>query len=73
MKRYFMMYESDRIICGTNDHLYGYASSLKTAKAYIPRCKELFASYNPRNFRIYDSYGDIQADTNFVPCVHQEI
>lgn len=54
MKRYFMMYESDRIICGNSDHTYGYASTVKTAKGYIRKCRNILAEENPRNFRVYD-------------------
>ncbi len=72
MKRYFMEYESDRVVCGSNQHVYGNASSLKTAKGYISHAKKTQAEYNPRNFRIYDTWGDIDPETNHVPCVYTE-
>lgn len=72
MKRYFMIYESDRVICGSKDHTYGSAKQLKTAKAYISRCREKCAMDNPRNFRIYDILSDIDPETGFVRCVYQE-
>lgn len=70
-KRYFMKYESDERICGSYSHVYGGASTIKTAKSYISRCKKAEAEYNPRNFRIYDSWGKPGAD-GYVPCVYQE-
>ena len=71
MKRYFMEYESDRVICRSNVHIYGFASSLKTAKGYISKCKKFYAEYNPRNFKIYDTYGECASDEH-VPCVYFE-
>ena len=73
MKRYFVEFESDRIICRSNNHEYGRANSLKTAKGYISRIKKAFAEDNPRNIRIYDSWGDVDPNTNFVPCVYSEL
>lgn len=71
MKRYFMEYESDKKVCGDNSHVYGFASTLKTAKSYISRCRKTDAQNNPRNFRIYDTWGDCAPDEH-VPCVCQE-
>lgn len=71
-KRYFMKYESDQVVCHSTDHLYGNASTVKTAKGYISRCKREMKQYNPRNFRIYDSYGDVDPKTDYVPCVYQQ-
>ena len=48
------------------------ASSIKTAKMYINRCRKQKAQYNPRNFRIYDHWADVDPITNYVPCVYQE-
>jgi hypothetical protein len=72
MKRYFMEYESDQAICGDNQHVYGYTSSLKSAKGYISRARKTEAEYNPRNFRIYDSWADVDPETNHVPCIYAE-
>lgn len=72
MKRYSMRYESDDIFRGMNDHEYGMASSLKTAKQYISKCREQKAQSNPRNFRIYDHYAEVDEATGFVPCVYAE-
>ena len=71
MKRYYMCYDSDQIVCGSNEHVYGFASSLKTAKQYINRCCKEKAEYNPHNFRIYDTYSDLDPKTGYVPCVYQ--
>lgn len=70
MKRYFMEYESDRKVCGSYSHVYGFASTLKTAKSYIGRCRKREAEDNPRNFRVYDTQGDC-APNEHVPCVYQ--
>ena len=32
MKQYFMEYESDRKVCGGYSHVWGFASSIKTAE-----------------------------------------
>ena len=71
MKRYYMQYDSDQIVCGSNEHTYGFASSLKTARAYISRCRREMSEYNPRNFRIYDAYGEVDQEIGHVPCVYQ--
>jgi len=72
MKRYSMQYNSDEIVCRSNNHLYGYASTIKTAKQYISRCRKAEADHNPRNFRIYDHEADVDPETDYVPCVYQE-
>lgn len=72
VKRFFLRYESDKTVCGSNWHTYGDASTLKTAKSYISRVKKRYPEENPRNFRIYDSWGDVSEDTGFVPCVYKE-
>ena len=71
-KRFFMKYESDEMICQSFDHVYGNASTIKTAKQYIRKCRKNEAKYNPRNFRIYDSWADVDPETDHVPCVYQE-
>lgn len=72
MKRYSMCYESDEVICRSTNHHYGYASTLKTAKQYISKVRKNEADRNPRNFRIYDHWADIDPLTGFVPCVYHE-
>lgn len=72
MKRYSMEYESDQVICKSNNHIYGNASTIKGCKQYISRCKKEYAAHNPRNFRIYDRYADVDPITNYVPCVYQQ-
>lgn len=71
MKRYFMEYESDQMICGDYTHVYGFASTLKTAKSYINKCRKAESEYNPRNFHIYDTQGEC-AENEHVPCVYSE-
>ncbi len=71
MKRYYVMYDSDWIVCGSSEHMYGFASTINTAKNYISRCRREKAEHNPHNFRIYDTYGDVDPKTGYVPCVYQ--
>ena len=82
MKRYFVMFKSDRFEknmwdierqeYGSYDHDYGSASSIKTCKGYISRIKKLYATENPRDFRIYDSWADVDPVTDHVPYVYRE-
>lgn len=72
MKQYSMQYESDELVCGSYNHIYGYASTIKTCKQYISRCKKTEAQYKPRNFRIYDHWADVDPETDYVPCVYQQ-
>lgn len=71
-KRYFVEYESDRVICGDNVHHGGNASTIKSAKSIIRNIRKEQAERNPRNFRVYDCEGEIEETTNFVPCVYRE-
>ncbi len=72
MKRYSMHYESDEIVCRSTDHLGGYASTIRTAKQYIAKVRKNEAEHNPRNFRIYDHWADVDPITDYVPCVYHE-
>ena len=76
MKQYSMQYESDQrnpfSNIGEYEHFYGYASTIKTAKQYIRKCRKEEAQYNPRNFRIYDHWADVDPATDYVPYVYQE-
>lgn len=78
MKRYYLEYDSDKINYSQYredfrySHFYGYASTIKRARGYIREVKERYADQNPRNFRVYDGYGDIDPETNFVYCVYHE-
>lgn len=71
MKRYSTYYTSDEIVCNSNDHFYGNASSLKTAISYISRIKKTYSAYNPRNFRIIDNYADVDYNVE-LPIIYQE-
>lgn len=71
-KQFFIMYESDQIVCGSSDHIYGNASTIRSAKSMIRNARKSLAYRNPRNFRVYDCWADVQEGTNFVPCVYQE-
>lgn len=71
-KQYFMEYESDKIVNRSNIHTYGRGNTIKTCKQYISRVRQNEAQYNPRNFRIYDSFADIDPETDFVPVVYSE-
>lgn len=72
MKRYYMMFQSDKTICGSNEHVYSMSNSISGAKSSIKRCRKMFESDRPRNFRIYDTMSEIDPKTNFVQCVYQE-
>lgn len=83
MKQYFVEYVSDRYNrneydrekgdYGSYNHEYGsYASTIKTAKSYIRSIRKNHADENPRNFRIYDRWADVDTQTGFCPCVYQE-
>lgn len=70
-KRYFLEYESDKVICGSNKH-HGYqANAIKTLKSAIKKVRKDEAEYNPRNFVIYDSDADIGWHEH-VPAVYKE-
>lgn len=58
MKRFYLTFESDRKVCGDNEHHYGNASTLKTAKVYIELCKKMFAEDKPRHFKIWDTWSE---------------
>lgn len=72
MKRFSMQYTSDQVVCGSNRHTWGYASTLKTAKQYIKRCREEDADNNPHDFMVYDHEADVNPATGYVPCVYSE-
>ena len=76
MKRYSLHYESDEhnpfSNIGEYEHIYGNASTIKTAKQYIIRVRKTEARHNPRNFRIYDHFADVDPSTDYVPCVYHE-
>lgn len=70
-KRYFLEYESDRIICGSNIH-HGYeANSVKTLKAAIKQVRKKEAQHKPRNFIIFDVFGECEPGEH-VPAVYKE-
>ncbi len=71
MKRYYLEYDNDRKVCGSQSHIWGYASSVKTAKNYITKCRELDAENHPRNFRVYDTQGETE-DGQYAMCVYSE-
>lgn len=53
-KRYNIRYESDKIVCRSNEHSYCNASTLKSAIAIANRIKKELADENARNIRVYD-------------------
>ena len=55
-KRFYIRYEDDRMICGSNEHNYCAASTLKTAKQIAHRVK--YEVPNSRNIRVYDIMQD---------------
>lgn len=82
-KQYYVEYESDvydakRYNPVTDDYgsyVHTFSSNSSTisgAKTYIKRIRKTKADENPRNFRIYDMWGEIDSKTNHVPCVYEE-
>lgn len=71
MKQYSVYYESDQMICNSYDHFYGYTTSMRTAKAYISQIKKNYSDHNPRNFRIYDQYAEVEDDEPIL-CIYRE-
>lgn len=61
MKRYYIRYESDKVVCGSNEHNRCYSSTLKTAKSIANRTKKEYSEENARNIRVYDM---LQEDEN---------
>ena len=68
-KRYFVEYESDKVVCGSNKHEYCRTNTLKTAIGVAKRVKKELADQNARNVRVYDCFAELDPATNFVPCV----
>lgn len=75
-KRYFLEYESNRLSCGCYTHDGGRANAVKTLKSSIKKIRKDEAEYNPRNFVIYDTDGELeyneQKGYKFIPAVYQE-
>lgn len=71
-KQYFVEYESDRIVCGSKIRTAGRASTIRSAKSIIRNIRKNYAEENPRNFKVFDSWADVDEETNFVPCVYEE-
>lgn len=71
MKRYFVEFTSDRVVCQSNTHLYGFANTVKTAKGYIRKIKKEYAADNLRSFKVYDTQGDAP-ENEHVPFVYSE-
>lgn len=82
-KQYYVEYESDVFDTkmynpvtddyGSYMHTYSLnASTIATAKTYIKKIRKDKAGENPRNFRIYDMWGEVDRKTNHVPCVYEE-
>ncbi len=71
-KQYFVEYESDNRICGSYNHTAGNANTINSAKSIIRKIKKMLAEENPRNFRVYDCWADVDEETNSVPCVYSE-
>lgn len=72
MKRFYLRYESDERFGDGNDHLYGSACTVSTCKGYIRKIRKDEADKHPRNFRIYDSWAEVDPETGHVPWVYRE-
>lgn len=81
-KQFCVEYESDRYNrgrwnkqtqdYGCNTWEAGNTSTLRGAKAIIRNIRKNLAEDHPRNFRVYDSWADVDSETDFVPCVYSE-
>ena len=71
-KQYFVEFESDKIVCRSKIHIACRASTIKSAKSIIRNIRKNYAEENPRNFKVFDSWADVDEETNFVPCVYEE-
>ena len=71
-KRFFIEYESDRVICHSNRHNAGNASTLKSAKAVIRNIRKNDTENNPRHFCVYDCWAETDPVTNFAPLVYED-
>lgn len=71
-KQYFVEYESDRMVCRSCVHQAGNASTINGCKSIIRRIRKEYAELHPRNFKVYDTFGEVDPITNFVPCVYTE-
>ena len=72
-KQYFITCEHDNMICGSYESVVGgRVSTLKNAKTIINHIKNDSGTFiNPHNFKVYDSYADLDIETNHVPCVYE--
>lgn len=71
-KQFFVQYESSQLLCGDYTHTAGNASTIRSAKSIIRNIRKNYAEDNPHNFKVYDCWADVEAETNHVPCVYQE-
>lgn len=81
-KQFFVEFESDKYNrgmwnketkeYGCNVWSAGNASTIRSAKSIIRNIRKDYAEENPRNFRVYDSWADVDPETDFVPCVYYE-
>ena len=67
--QYYIEYVSDRMVCGEYRHCAGRCSSLKSARSIISKTRSEAAAEHPRDFKVFDTYADIDPATNHVPCV----
>lgn len=60
MKRYYVRFESDEIVCGSNEHHYCNFSKREVAVHAAKRLKteEEWQEVNARNIRVYDTWQD---------------
>lgn len=70
LMRYFVVCEHENSICGEHNSIVGRASTIKSAKSIICKIRKGAFYVNPHNFKIFDSFGDVDEQTNFVPCVY---
>ena len=50
----------------------GNTSTIKSAKSTISWYRREYRKYNPKDFRVYDYWAEVDPTTGHVPCVYEE-
>lgn len=67
-KRYYVRYESNEVVCGSNDHHYSNFNKKEVAILAAKRILQSgdFEDVNPRNVRVYDTYTPIDEPAKII-------
>ena len=73
-KRYFVTclwdYRREDGTVFTRTTTLGNAGTTDSAKRIIGNIRKNCAYANPREFKVFDSFAEVNPETNFVPCVY---